>query len=265
MNIIQRSRLNNLLRYSVFTNCRNFACLSNSVKSGVQRTGFSEQWTSIHPNIPKSSFNKSFIKFNFFSTTVSRLGQQTHYETLGVKDTAESSEIKKAFYSLSKQYHPDRNSDPKARDRFIAINNAYSIISDTKTRLDYDKTNRLGKYRAEITSNGSGSEFFGGVSASMRRAADDHIDPTEWIKHRGSGGFGPNRKKDSVYDYELHQQMHYEAEQEAFRLSKEFQERIYKDIVEKERSLTIKGLFRFLVLLFTGGYLYIIYLHNYYL
>ena len=46
----------------------------------------------------------------------------THYETLGVSKDASESEIKKAYRSLSLQYHPDRNPSKDAKEKFAEIN-----------------------------------------------------------------------------------------------------------------------------------------------
>lgn len=60
----------------------------------------------------------------------------SHYDTLEVDSTASQSEIKNAYYRLSKKYHPDRN--PGASERFRSISEAYEILSDTGLREDYD-------------------------------------------------------------------------------------------------------------------------------
>ncbi|KAI5812567.1 hypothetical protein BZA77DRAFT_359127 [Pyronema omphalodes] len=65
---------------------------------------------------------------------------KTHYEILGVPEAATKAEIKKRFYELSKLHHPDLNrQDPEAPKKFIAINNAYSILGNPKLREKYDK------------------------------------------------------------------------------------------------------------------------------
>lgn len=61
-----------------------------------------------------------------------------HYEVLGVEQTANSDEIKKAYRRLSLQYHPDRNSTPDAIKTFQKINDAHEILSDKQSRSEYD-------------------------------------------------------------------------------------------------------------------------------
>eukprot|EP01125_Pyxidicula_operculata_P020929 TRINITY_DN7877_c0_g1_i1.p1 TRINITY_DN7877_c0_g1~~TRINITY_DN7877_c0_g1_i1.p1 ORF type:complete len:550 (-),score=127.07 TRINITY_DN7877_c0_g1_i1:146-1795(-) len=64
--------------------------------------------------------------------------EQDYYELLGVKKTATDSEIKRAYHKLAVKYHPDKNKDEGAEEMFIAINNAYQILSDPENRKKYD-------------------------------------------------------------------------------------------------------------------------------
>lgn len=62
------------------------------------------------------------------------------YDVLGVAKTASPKEIKAAFRKLAKQHHPDQNpDDPKAKDRFAALNQAYEILGDEKHRGEFDR------------------------------------------------------------------------------------------------------------------------------
>ena len=66
--------------------------------------------------------------------------KQDYYSILGVPKSATQSEIKKAFAKLAREYHPDKNPSPEAKDRFTAISEAYSTLSDQKKRDIYDQT-----------------------------------------------------------------------------------------------------------------------------
>lgn len=57
---------------------------------------------------------------------------------LGVARNAEQKAIKDAFRSLALKYHPDRNKEPGAEERFKEIAEAYAILSDPKKRAEYD-------------------------------------------------------------------------------------------------------------------------------
>lgn len=68
----------------------------------------------------------------------------THYEVLGVGKDANENEIRKAYRSLSLKYHPDRNVDPSAGDKFREINEANEILSDSQKRQQYDHELQFG-------------------------------------------------------------------------------------------------------------------------
>jgi DnaJ-class molecular chaperone len=77
------------------------------------------------------------------------------YQRLGLKRGASEAEIKKAYRSLAKQLHPDRNKDnPKAAERFSQITAAYDLLSDKDKRARYD--------RGEIDEDGNPKMPFGG-------------------------------------------------------------------------------------------------------
>jgi len=62
------------------------------------------------------------------------------YQRLGIKRGASEAEVKKAYRSLAKQLHPDRNQDnPKAAERFNQVTQAYDILSDKDKRARYDR------------------------------------------------------------------------------------------------------------------------------
>jgi DnaJ-class molecular chaperone len=77
------------------------------------------------------------------------------YQRLGLKRGASEAEIKKAYRSLAKQLHPDRNKDnPDAATRFGEITAAYDLLSDKDKRARYD--------RGEIDEEGNPKMPFGG-------------------------------------------------------------------------------------------------------
>lgn len=69
--------------------------------------------------------------------------EKDFYKELGVSSDASADEIKRAYRKLARDLHPDTNSDPNAAERFKAVSEAHSVLSDTAKRKEYDETRRL--------------------------------------------------------------------------------------------------------------------------
>ena len=84
------------------------------------------------------------------------------YKSLGVASDASDSEIKKAYRKLAKDLHPDKNpGDAKAEQRFKDVSEAYSVLSDSAQRKEYDAVRAMSHGRARFT---AGSGPTGGFS-----------------------------------------------------------------------------------------------------
>jgi len=62
------------------------------------------------------------------------------YDILNLSQDATQSDIKKAYHNLALQYHPDKNKDGDAIDKFKSIKNAYEVLSNEERRRMYDLT-----------------------------------------------------------------------------------------------------------------------------
>ena len=61
---------------------------------------------------------------------------QSYYDILGISQTADNEQIKSAFRSLAKLYHPDKN--PHGKDQFEKILIAYEVLINAARRRQYD-------------------------------------------------------------------------------------------------------------------------------
>ena len=68
-----------------------------------------------------------------------RYATKDPYQVLGISKSASSSDVKKAYYSLAKKYHPDTNKHAGAKDRFSDAQSAYEILSDPKKKEAWDQ------------------------------------------------------------------------------------------------------------------------------
>jgi DnaJ-class molecular chaperone len=135
------------------------------------------------------------------------------YQVLGVSRDASAKDIKSAFRRLAKKYHPDQNpDDPKAKDLFAEINQAYEIVGDDDKRGQFDRgeIDAAGKPRFAGFEGAGARDPFGGFSRSgngpggMRfefrsggpGGADPFSDPdilSEIFGGAFGGGAGPRR------------------------------------------------------------------------
>ena len=71
--------------------------------------------------------------------------KRDYYEVLGLKKGASEDEIKKAFKTMARKYHPDLHPDDKeAAEKFKEVNEAYEVLSDSEKRARYDQFGHAG-------------------------------------------------------------------------------------------------------------------------
>ncbi len=107
--------------------------------------------------------------------------KRDYYDVLDVGRDATNEEIRRAFRKLAFQYHPDRNREDGAEEKFKEINEAYEVLSDANKRAAYDRWGHGGAEGAfgrgfegfDFGFGGLGDifeAFFGGTATATRRA-----------------------------------------------------------------------------------------------
>ena len=90
------------------------------------------------------------------------MAQTDYYEVLGVSRQDSEEEIRKAFRRKAMEYHPDRNKNPDAEEKFKEINEAYQVLSDSTKRAQYDRFGHAGVNGGGFDRPFDGFDVFGG-------------------------------------------------------------------------------------------------------
>ncbi len=91
------------------------------------------------------------------------MSKRDYYDVLGVSKSADEREIKKAFRTLAKKYHPDVSEEPNAEAKFKEIQEAYAVLSDTEKRSQYDQFGHEGmNFQGQGGFGGFQGQGFGG-------------------------------------------------------------------------------------------------------
>lgn len=117
-----------------------------------------------------------------------------YYEILGVAKGASKSEIKKAYYALAKQYHPDTNKSQDAHKKFTDISQAYEVLSDDEKRKTYDAYGSQAFEGNAAGANGGPGGGFGGFGGGFPGGGFGGFTSPEEIfrkiQEEFGGGFG---------------------------------------------------------------------------
>jgi molecular chaperone DnaJ len=91
------------------------------------------------------------------------MSKRDYYEVLGVGKSAAPEEIKGAYRTLAKKFHPDVNKEKGAEEKFKEANEAYEVLSDPQKRQAYDQFGHAGVGAGGPGGfGGGGFEGFGG-------------------------------------------------------------------------------------------------------
>ncbi len=108
--------------------------------------------------------------------------KRDYYEVLGVQKNASSEDLKSAFRTLARKFHPDVNKEADAESKFKEINEAYAVLSDAEKRAAYDRWGHAGVDR------------MGGVPDWQSMDFSDILEGI-FSGFGGFGGFGGSRSR----------------------------------------------------------------------
>lgn len=120
------------------------------------------------------------------------------YSTLGVSKTASDPEIKAAYRKAALEWHPDRNKDPKAAEKFKEVTEAYEVLSNPQKKQNYDQFGTAGGQQGPFGGQQQGPFSYtyrtygsGGQQQNPFEGADfgGFSDPFEIFEQFFGGGF----------------------------------------------------------------------------
>ncbi|KAL0020728.1 hypothetical protein WJX77_005723 [Trebouxia sp. C0004] len=139
---------------------------------------------------PQSQATPQLVNLRHFRTTAAPYAKKDFYEVLGVAKDASDSDIKKSYYKLAKQYHPDSNKgDDKAQKKFQEVSEAYDTLKDSGKRSMYDQVGPEGMDNMGGFDGGQGG--FGGFGGGgFKQATPEEMNNMFSNMFGGGGGGG---------------------------------------------------------------------------
>jgi DnaJ-class molecular chaperone len=157
-----------------------------------------------------------------------------YYDILGLNKSASAAEIKSAYRKLALKWHPDRNKEADAHEKFKEINEAYEVLSNPEKKAKFDQFGHAAFGQGAGGFQGGGNPFGGFYQAGgnvnfedLFGGAGGFSDPFDIFSGFFGGGFGGHRGP---------QKTHY-------KLKIDFDEAIHgaeKTIVHQGKEYTIK-------------------------
>ncbi|HAI22639.1 TPA: molecular chaperone DnaJ [Candidatus Collierbacteria bacterium] len=136
-----------------------------------------------------------------------------YYDILGVSKSATTAEIKSAYRKLALKWHPDRNKEADAHEKFKEINEAYEVLSNPEKKAKFDQFGH-----AAFNNGGGGNPFgaggnpFGGGYyqaggninfEDLFGGAGGFSDPFDIFGSFFGGGFGGQQHRQQKIHYKL--------------------------------------------------------------
>ncbi|KAI3413661.1 DnaJ sub A member 3, mitochondrial [Globodera pallida] len=134
--------------------CRGQRILMNLPPSSSSSALFNRFPISTFSSFSRLRFSRGFQEWH--SLRELSTGQRKNlYQVLGVVPTASQAEIKKAYYTLSKRYHPDvTGSNVSCAQKYIEVKEAYDILRDEQKRTEHDRWLAAEEFHRQQTAAG---------------------------------------------------------------------------------------------------------------
>ncbi len=126
---------------------------------------------------------------------------KNYYSILGVTPDSTDLEIKSAYRSLARKFHPDVN--PSGAERFKDISEAYETLSDSKKRLQYDTINGFFKSapKPDYQSSDKAQEEY--KKTSDKKEQKNEQKSEEKYEHKSSKNSGTKKQKNDEFSKKI--------------------------------------------------------------
>ena len=131
-----------------------------------------------------------------------------YYDILGVSKSASAAEIKSAYRKLALKWHPDRNKDSGANEKFKEINEAYEVLSNPDKKAKFDQFGHAAFSQGGGNPFGAGGSPFGGGFyqqggninfEDLFGGSGGFSDPFDIFSNFFGGSFGGQRRPQKVH------------------------------------------------------------------
>src|ERR1051325_10532282 len=116
--------------------------------------------------------------------------KRDYYEILGVAKDTPKDQIKASYRKLALKYHPDKNKEAGAEERFKELSEAYAVLSDDEKRAAYDRFGHAGVdqrwNQEDIFRSGNFEDIFGDLGSIFQQFFGGG---------NFGGGFGPGSRR----------------------------------------------------------------------
>lgn len=144
------------------------------------------------------SNSSRMLQARLYSTKkTTKIKTNNHYDTLKITPHATQNEIKKAYYKLTLQYHPDKNKSDVAKEKFHNISEAYEVLSNHESRKNYDRRMMI---RQQPISTTTTKEHTAHYKQQVYSGSSKIYNFDEWTRAHYGIEFQKSQKRKTAYE-----------------------------------------------------------------